>query len=89
MRSSFGLQAQSGHYTAYIRYGDQWYFADDSVITPITPQEMEKIAQQGYGTNQSHTVTTFSMKRNEANCWLASGCDFFVVVDGPGNALGE
>jgi ubiquitin C-terminal hydrolase len=55
----------SGHYTAYVRYGEQWYFCNDLTIKPISTKEMEEIAKQGYGSDKSQTPVMFFYKAQE------------------------
>lgn len=38
-----------GHYTAYVRYGDNWFYADDLTIRPVDQQEIEAVSKRGYG----------------------------------------
>lgn len=51
--------ARGGHYTGYVRYGNQWYFVNDSQVAQVTQQEIERIANQGYGSAPDQTPTTF------------------------------
>lgn len=41
-----GLQADSGHYTAYVRKNDVWYHLDDERVTPNAP--IEGALKEGY-----------------------------------------
>ena len=52
--SSYG-----GHYTAYVRYGNNWYFVNDAQVVSVSPQEIAKIAAQGFGVGKDQTPTTF------------------------------
>ena len=55
--------ARGGHYTGYVRYGNQWYFVNDSEVKPVPPQEIEKIANQGFGSDKNQLPTTFFYER--------------------------
>lgn len=48
-----------GHYTAYVRKGQSWFFCNDAAITPVTLQEMQAIAQRGYGITAKDTPVMF------------------------------
>ncbi len=50
--------ANSGHYTAYVKAGNEWYYCNDETITPCSEQEVFKIGQLGYGANKNTLVTT-------------------------------
>lgn len=50
--------AKGGHYTGYVRYGNQWYFVNDSQVSRVSPQQIEHIAKQGYGSAPDQTPTT-------------------------------
>lgn len=50
--------ARGGHYTAYVRYDDRWYFVNDSEVTQVSPQLIQQIAQRGYGSAPDQTPTT-------------------------------
>ncbi len=50
--------ANSGHYTAYVKAGSEWYYCNDETITPCSEQEVFKIGQLGYGANKNTLVTT-------------------------------
>jgi ubiquitin carboxyl-terminal hydrolase 8 len=45
-KTDYGFSS-SGHYTAYVKNRDTWYFCDDSKIEQISRADMEKIAQVG------------------------------------------
>lgn len=49
----------AGHYTAYIRRHNHWFFCNDSVIQFIEPYAMEMISDAGYGTNPRHLPSIF------------------------------
>ena len=51
--------AEGGHYTGYVRYGDTWYFVNDEEVKSVSAQEVERITQQGYGSDVYQTPTTF------------------------------
>jgi|GEM_PF-6505918 len=36
-----------GHYTAYVRRGEQWYLANDSVVTQVTSDQLDTVRQSG------------------------------------------
>ncbi len=55
--------AKGGHYTGYVRYGNQWYFVNDSQVTPVSQQQIEQIAKQGYGSSPDQTPTTLFYER--------------------------
>jgi ubiquitin C-terminal hydrolase len=42
-----GTTPNSGHYVAIVRYGQQWFFCNDTSVTKITPQEAINYAQGG------------------------------------------
>jgi len=48
-----------GHYTAYVRREQNWFFCNDSVITTVPPQEMQAIAHRGYGNTVKDTPVMF------------------------------
>lgn len=50
--------ARGGHYTGYVRYANQWYFVNDSQVSPVSPQQIEQIARQGFGSAPDQTPTT-------------------------------
>ena len=54
-----GKSAAAGHYTAYVRYGAQWYKCDDSSITLAQKATVETIARLGYATAPTVLPTTF------------------------------
>ncbi len=37
----------AGHYTAYVRNGQQWYFTDDAKITQVSSKQIEELANTG------------------------------------------
>lgn len=51
--------ARGGHYTGYVRYGNQWYFVNDAEVKAISTPEIERIAKNGYGSDRSQLPTTF------------------------------
>lgn len=51
--------ARGGHYTGYVRYGNQWYFVNDAEVRPIPAQEIERIAKNGFGSDKTQLPTTF------------------------------
>ncbi len=53
--------AEGGHYTAYVRYGDTWYYCDDASIRQIPLEQMQKIAQEG--NTDGYLPTTFFYER--------------------------
>ncbi len=55
--------ARGGHYTGYVRYGNNWFFVNDSAVTPVSQQAIEQIAKQGYGSAPDQTPTTFFYER--------------------------
>lgn len=55
--------AKGGHYTGYVRYGNQWYFVNDSQVAPVSQQQIEQIAKQGYGSAPDQTPTTLFYER--------------------------
>ena len=59
-----GKKGRSGHYTAYVRYGSQWYACNDSSITPVTENTVETIAQLGYSSDKAVVPTTFVYELN-------------------------
>jgi ubiquitin C-terminal hydrolase len=40
--------AFAGHYTAYVKKNNQWYYCNDETITPISDEQMQAIAQRGF-----------------------------------------
>jgi ubiquitin C-terminal hydrolase len=50
--------AVSGHYTSYVKSGNQWYYCNDAEITPMNEHDMYLIGQQGYGTSEETVPTT-------------------------------
>lgn len=46
--SHHGISPDSGHYTAYVRKGDSYVCANDSVISQIDRETMLKAAKEGY-----------------------------------------
>lgn len=55
--------ARGGHYTGYVRYGNQWYFVNDSEVKQVAQQEIERIAKQGFGSDKTQLPTTFFYER--------------------------
>jgi ubiquitin C-terminal hydrolase len=56
--------AGSGHYTAFVKASNgQWYYCDDSSITPKTLAEMQEVARKGV--YNSFTPYVFFYKRRE------------------------
>jgi ubiquitin C-terminal hydrolase len=55
--------ARGGHYTGYVRSGNQWYFVNDADVTPVSQQQIEQIAKQGYGSAPDQTPTTLFYER--------------------------
>jgi ubiquitin C-terminal hydrolase len=55
--------ARGGHYTGYVRYGNQWYFVNDSQVSPVSQQQIEQIAKQGFGSAPDQTPTTLFYER--------------------------
>lgn len=43
-----GTGTKVGHYTAYVKHKDRWYFCDDSSITEKTAREVKKKIKTGY-----------------------------------------
>ncbi len=37
----------AGHYTAYVRHGQQWYFTDDAKIKQVSSKQIEELAHTG------------------------------------------
>lgn len=50
--------ANCGHYTSYIKSGNDWYYCNDETITPISEEDVYTIGQQGYGVNKNTLPTT-------------------------------
>ncbi len=57
--------ANYGHYTAYVKAGNQWYYCNDETITKLNEEDMEKIATQGYGLNKKTLPTTLVYERSQ------------------------
>lgn len=62
--------ARGGHYYGYVRYGNQWYLVNDSQVSQVSQQEIERIARLGYAderlrpnTLPSETPTTLFYER--------------------------
>lgn len=55
--------ARGGHYTGYVRYGNQWYFVNDSEVRSIPQQEIDRIARNGFGSDKTQLPTTFFYER--------------------------
>jgi hypothetical protein len=51
--------SNGGHYSAYVKYGDSWYFCNDAIIQPVSKEMMSSIARRGYGTDKSHLPQIF------------------------------
>ncbi len=58
--------ADGGHYSAYTKLGNQWYLCDDATVTTVPQEEIEAIAQRGYGLNKTILPTTFVYELSSA-----------------------
>lgn len=52
-----GNSALSGHYTAYVKKDNKWYYCDDESIVKITDDHIQKIAQRGYAIDPLHLLS--------------------------------
>ena len=57
--------ANCGHYTAYVKLGNQWYYCNDEKIVPINEDEVIKLAERGYGVNNNTLPTTLVYERTK------------------------
>ena len=58
--------ANAGHYFNYTKLGKKWYLCDDAVVQSIADEEMQAIAQQGYGANKEVLPVTFVYELSSA-----------------------
>lgn len=42
------LSAYSGHYTSYVRKGEQWFYCDDSTVTPVERSRVEEARKEAH-----------------------------------------
>jgi hypothetical protein len=55
--------AGGGHYCAYARHGSDWYYCDDATVTKISDEQMQAIANRGYGATQQYLPIAFFYER--------------------------
>lgn len=58
--------AQSGHYVAYTKIGDQWYLCNDGSITLVPEKTMGQIARDGFADSRKTVATTFVYELSSA-----------------------
>ena len=39
--------AGTGHYTAYVRLNDSWFYCDDTTVTPVDTNVVQNFARRG------------------------------------------
>lgn len=54
-----GGSSTGGHYTAYARYGNQWFSCNDNIIKPVDLSIIKRIAKVGYDQYKERVPTTF------------------------------
>ena len=57
--------AQSGHYTAYVKAGNQWHYCDDSVVRMVNEEDVFKIAKSGHGELENDVPATLVYQLSE------------------------
>lgn len=55
--------ANGGHFCAYIKRGNNWYFCDDASVTLVSEKDMQAIANRGYGPTQQYLPIAFFYER--------------------------
>ena len=58
MHSSGNGTGNSGHFTSFVKSGNQWHFCNDKTITPINEEDLYSVTQRGYGDNKQMVATT-------------------------------
>ncbi len=58
--------ANGGHYTAYTKLGNQWYYCNDAKVKKISSKEMQEISERGTGVNKTVVPTTFVYELSSA-----------------------